>query len=646
MDVSQSEDTRGHYYPRTSHGRTAVPMRAPSSKGSEGRHLLAMTVNAAVESATAAGNLDKALAIQQMYEKSLSDSVLAGLMDAVLAHKATQEQVLQFRAVMKRFREMNAKFAKPVEPDEAEVAAALERGRVGSMLNPVLVDDLQSRQATPEPHHVEVVEIDSSDSDTADELNHGPGERSGSSESESSSDDGSGMGVEMSGSEKGGRRNLVRGQSSERQDDETDSDTTAPSSPRMGVFHDYREVGVTGYSYDARRGEPLRPRIGSRAPKEPEPYKNRYGLRDRPKAQASSLGSEDWALRPPKAVHWSTAGSDSSHGDSLKRKRTDTELLQHQAMLAPSRAAVKNTQRVEISTPLAGNIKALKAKLGSVPNSKTIPGRHILSIVVDGCMRRSGAEGNPAVGEAIRMFYDESLSDPSLAEFLDELFAGKATTQQVHRFQTYVRDHLRKAGAEVVQPVKSPVAANGVQSPARSFTKLMTPDGADGPIPVIKTVGERDSLKKLKEPEYEDTIVVRQPPILNIEARPVKKATPNLSHSSTPPPEKSGVADMAVVGGGTSMPPPGLSTGINCLPGFINNDLPLPSFGFAHVQESSVRSLAKDPPSKPPSVAPASEPLMLVGSPHSHPRARSSVDAPPSSTTSTSTLVDSDMVEG
>lgn len=645
MDVSQSEDTRGHYYPRTSHGRTAVPMRAPSSKGSEGRHLLAMTVNAAVESATATGNLDKALAIQQMYEQSLSDPVLAGLMDAVLAHKATQEQILQFRAVMKRFREINARFAKPVEPDEAEVAAALERGRVGSMLNPVLVDDLQSRQATPEPHHVEVVEIDSSDSDTADELHHGPGERSGSSESESSSDDDSAMGVETSGSEKGGR-NLVRGQSSERQDDETDSDTTAPSSPRMGVFHDYREVGVTGYSYDARRGEPLRPRTGSRTPKEPEPYKNRYGLRDRPKAQASSLGSEDWALRPPKAVHWSTAGSDSSHGDSLKRKRMDTELLQHQAVLAPSRTAVKNTQRVEISTPLAGNIKALKAKLGSVPNSKTIPGRHILSIVVDGCMRRSGAEGNPAVGEAIRMFYDESLSDPSLAEFLDELFAGKATTQQVHRFQTYVRDHLRKAGAAVVQPVKSPVAANGVQSPAGSFTKMTTPDGTDGPIPVIKTVGERDSLKKLKEPEYEDTIIVRQPPILNIEARPVKKATPDLSHSSTPPPEKSGVADTAAVADGTPMPPSGLFTGIGCLPGFSNDDPPLPSFGFAHVQISSIRSLSSDPPSKPPSVAPANEPLMLIGSLHPHPCAGSSLDAPPSSTTSTSTLVDSDMVEG
>lgn len=618
-------------------------MRAPSSKGSEGRHLLAMTVNAAVESATATGNLDKALAIQQMYEQSLSDPVLAGLMDAVLAHKATQEQVLHFRAVMKRFREINARFAKPVEPDEAEIAAALERGRVGSMLNPVLVDDLQSRQATPEPHR-EVVEIDSSDSGSPDDLHHGP-----SSESESSSDNDSAMGVETSGSEKGGR-DLARDQSSERQDDETDSDTTAPSSPLSEVFHNYRETVSRGYSYDARRGEPLRPRTGSRALREPEPYKNRYGLRDRPKAQASSLGSEDWALRPPKTVHWTPTGSDSSHGDSLKRKRIDTELLQHQAVLASGRAAARNAQRLEISTPLVGNIKALKAKLGSVPNSKTIPGRHILSIVVDGCMRRSGAEGNPAVGEAIRMFYDESLSDPSLAEFLDELFAGKATTQQVHQFQTYVRDHLRKAGAEVVPPVKSPVVVNGVQSPAGSFTKQpMTPDGTDKLIPVIKTVGERDSLKKLGEPEYEDTIIVRQPPILNIEDRPVRKATPDVGRSSTPPPAKSGVADTADVGDGTSMPPPGLATGINnCLSDSSNGDASIPSFSFEHVtEESSVRSLADDgPPSEAPLVTAGSEPLMLIGSPHPRPCAGSSLDAPPSSTGSTSTLVDSDMVEG
>lgn len=598
-------------------------MRAPSSKG-EGRHLLDMTVKAAIESATATGNLDMANAIQQMYESSLSDPALAELMDIVLAHKATPDQHQQFRAVMKKFRDLNARFAKPRDPAEEAAAAAAaeaERGRLGSMTNPVLVDDMQSRPSTPQPRfrldpNIEVVQLSSSDE-----------------ESEDSSDDDSAMNVEMDGFEHGGHHQR-HGETDDDSDSDSDSDTSSQAS--LEIIYDSRREGAPrtlGYPDHIPR-----PRTKSRTPTEPEPYKNRYGLRDRDGALVGSRGSDDWILRPPKTVNWTP---DYSHGDSLKRKR-----IARMGRRDANVAGRGNFHRQEISTPLVGNIKALKAKLGSVPNSKTVPGRHILSIVVDGCMRRSGAEGNPAVGEAIRMFYDESLSDPSLAEFLDELFAGKATKQQVHRFQTYVRDHLQKAGAEIVQPAKSTVSVNGIQSPAGVFVKPMTPVEAEGITPVIITVGERGSLNRgPPEPEFE-TVIIHQPPVVITEVAPIEKATPDLGKSSTPPPAQSGVVDTGVVGDGTSMSPPGLATGIDWQSGSSNGDPPLPSFSFAHVPEtSSVRDSAESLLSTPSLITPIGETLGLIGPPYLLPRAGSSLDVSPSPTASTSTLVDSDMTE-
>lgn len=604
-------------------------MRAPSSKGSEGRHLLIMTVRAAIESATVTGNLDMANAIQQMYDSSLSDPVLAELMDAVLAHKATHEQHLQFRAVMRGFRDLNSRFAKPRDPAliAAEAAAAAERGRLGSMSNPVLIDDMQSRPPSPKPRFrldpgVEVVQLSSSD------------DGSGTESEDSSGDDDNAMSVERS---EGGERGQRQGH-----EVDSDSDSDSSSQASLEIIYDSRREGAPrtlGYPDHIPR-----PRTKSKTPTEPEPYKNRYGLRDRAGALVGPRGSDDWILRPPKAVHWTP---DYSHGDSLKRKRTSKigtgDAVSHDL------SGRGDPHRQEISTALVGNIKALKAKLGSVPNSKTVPGRHILSIVVDGCMRRSGAEGNPAVGEAIRTFYDESLSDPSLAEFLDELFAGKATQQQVHQFQTYVRDHLHKAGAAVFKPVKSTVAA---QPPAGVFAKPMAPVEVEGIAPVIITVGERGSLNRgPPEPEYKEPVVARQPPVVPpvvvAEALPVEKATLDLGQFSTPPPSQNGMADTGAAGDGTSMSSPGLATGIDCLPRSSNDDSPLPSFSFAHVPEiSSIRSSVEFSPSAPPPlITPESESLKMIGSPYLFPHAGSSLEVPPSPTASTSTLVDSDMTE-
>lgn len=108
------------------------------------------------------------------------------------------------------------------------------------------------------------------------------------------------------------------------------------------------------------------------------------------------------------------------------------------------------------STPANGSRPASAPWLnGNAPNSKTPQGRQRLSMVVDAAIERSAQVGNVDLGRAIKKLYDESLSNGLLADLLDAVLAQKATPEQIHQFQTYVRN-ARDPNAE-------PSTSNGIQ---------------------------------------------------------------------------------------------------------------------------------------------------------------------------------------
>lgn len=88
---------------------------------------------------------------------------------------------------------------------------------------------------------------------------------------------------------------------------------------------------------------------------------------------------------------------------------------------------------------------------GNAPNSKTPQGRQRLSMVVDAAIERSAQVGNVDLGRAIKKLYDESLSNGLLADLLDAVLAQKATPEQIHQFQTYVRN-ARDPNAQSAEP--------------------------------------------------------------------------------------------------------------------------------------------------------------------------------------------------
>ncbi|PUU80599.1 hypothetical protein B9Z19DRAFT_1100179 [Tuber borchii] len=73
--------------------------QAPNSKTPQGRHRLEMVVDAAIERSTQIGNLGLGRAIKKLYDESLSNNLLADLLDAVLAQRATpaQEPVVEVK---------------------------------------------------------------------------------------------------------------------------------------------------------------------------------------------------------------------------------------------------------------------------------------------------------------------------------------------------------------------------------------------------------------------------------------------------------------------------------------------------------------------------------------------------------------------
>lgn len=311
-----SDDTRGNFYPKNCQRHSMVPVGPPNSKGSRGRQLLVLTVNAAIERATQAGNMEIAYSVRRMYEESLSDPLLAELMDAVLAQRATEEQMHQFRAILKKIREAN-------------------------------------------PH--------------------------------------------------------VRG-----------------VSPSLAGARDLDEKDT--YSIDSDDSF--------------ESHESPDAIMDETRIQRQSM-TQNWSLEQEQATssknkitNMVPSGIDDGH------QNNDISNAIAEGIQLPGSSKALGSECNSIPTlaatnPLAGNINALKTKLQCTPNNKTIHGRHILSIVVDGCVKRSCEEGIPAVGQAIKSFYNESLSNPSMADLFDELFAGKASKKQIHHFQNYVQGFVQ-----------------------------------------------------------------------------------------------------------------------------------------------------------------------------------------------------------
>ncbi|KAH8150432.1 uncharacterized protein LAJ45_05644 [Morchella importuna] len=126
---------------------------------------------------------------------------------------------------------------------------------------------------------------------------------------------------------------------------------------------------------------------------------------------------------------------------------------------------------------------------GNAPNSKTPQGRQRLSMVVDAAIERSAQVGNVDLGRAIKKLYDESLSNSLLADLLDAVLAQKATSEQIHQFQTYVRN-ARDPNATSAEPTS---AANGTQPP----------DGAPPPTPMDISQSQPESQPQQQQQQQQ-----------------------------------------------------------------------------------------------------------------------------------------------
>ncbi|KAL7275175.1 hypothetical protein RUND412_001896 [Rhizina undulata] len=123
-------------------------------------------------------------------------------------------------------------------------------------------------------------------------------------------------------------------------------------------------------------------------------------------------------------------------------------------------SASPGTNPTTPSAPRAGTVPPPNVWLnGNAPNSKTPLGRHRLSMVVDAAIERSAQVGNVSLGRAIKTLYDESLTNSTLAELLDSVLAQRASPEQIHQFQTYVRNARDRPSAE------APPFTNGTQGP-------------------------------------------------------------------------------------------------------------------------------------------------------------------------------------
>ena len=80
---------------------TSSPLKPPNSKTPEGRHQIERVVEAAIKLSTQIGNSGLGLAIEKLHHESLSNDLLADLLNAILAQRAMPAQMLEFQTYVK-----------------------------------------------------------------------------------------------------------------------------------------------------------------------------------------------------------------------------------------------------------------------------------------------------------------------------------------------------------------------------------------------------------------------------------------------------------------------------------------------------------------------------------------------------------------
>lgn len=123
-------------------------------------------------------------------------------------------------------------------------------------------------------------------------------------------------------------------------------------------------------------------------------------------------------------------------------------------------------------------------------------------MVVDAAIERSAQVGNVDLGRAIKKLYDESLSNGLLADLLDAVLAQKATPEQIHQFQTYVRN-ARDPNAQSAEPS---TATNGTQSSHHGRSHDLNGSSSTGGVVVKKEKLSKKEKKKngLKKHQHGD----------------------------------------------------------------------------------------------------------------------------------------------
>ncbi|KAI9723436.1 MAG: hypothetical protein M1812_001320 [Candelaria pacifica] len=97
---------------------------------------------------------------------------------------------------------------------------------------------------------------------------------------------------------------------------------------------------------------------------------------------------------------------------------------------APPRPAAK---------PLPASVPLL-----STPNARTPSGQRQLEAIVNVAARRASEVGNPDLGLALKMLYDDSLHDQTLANLVDAVLASRSTPRQAADFQAHIKSARKR----------------------------------------------------------------------------------------------------------------------------------------------------------------------------------------------------------
>lgn len=88
---------------------------------------------------------------------------------------------------------------------------------------------------------------------------------------------------------------------------------------------------------------------------------------------------------------------------------------------------------------------------GYFPSAKTAAGRDRLRKIVEDILESTARAGNPEKGYAIKQMYEQSLSNPQLADLMDVVLSKKATAEQFAQFQAHAKD-LHQANKKIPVP--------------------------------------------------------------------------------------------------------------------------------------------------------------------------------------------------